>query len=388
MLLDGLIILFAISALFRGREIGFVRQAFSTVGFFGGLFLGALLQPTTVKLAHTGSTRSLVTIGTTVGSALILMTIGEYIGIAAKRRVLPHRLNHFDNILGSALSIITLLIGIWLGAALVTSLPSLEAQATIRNSRIIMTLNNNLPSAPTVIASLGKLVDPNGFPQVFIGGEPGPSRLLPLPNLGDLQTAVADDRASVVKIEGQGCGGIVEGSGFVAGSGLIITNAHVIAGIAHPYVIDANGTHSATALWFDPNLDFAVLRVSNLAGRPLGMANRPAAAGTPTAVLGYPGGGSFSAKPAVILNQFTANGRNIYGRGNTSRAIYEVQADIIPGNSGGPLITKNGSVVGLVFAQSTAYPHVGYAISNSQISNEFGQAIAQNQVHGTGSCTE
>lgn len=388
MLLDAIIILFAISALFRGREIGFVRQAFSTLGFFGGLFLGALIQPTTVKLAHTAGTRSLITLVTTIGMALVLMAIGEYIGVGAKRRVLHNRLNNFDNLLGSALSVGTLLIGIWLGTALVSSLPSPAVQAAFQNSRIITALNNHLPSAPTVIARLGRLVDPNGFPQVFIGQEPGPSRLLPLPNLGDLQTAVVADRASVVKVEGQGCGGIVEGSGFVAGSGLIITNAHVIAGIKHPYVIDANGTHSATALWFDPNLDFAVLRVSNLAGRALVIAAQQVTIGTAAAVLGYPGGGSFRAEPAVIQNQFTANGRDIYGGGNTTRDIYEVQADIIPGNSGGPLVARDGSVIGLVFAQSTSYAHVGYALTNSQITGEFSQAIAQNQVRSTGSCAE
>ena len=388
MLLDAIIILFAISALFRGREIGFVRQAFSTIGFFGGLFLGALIQPATVKLAHSAGARSLITLVTTVGMALVLMAIGEYIGIGAKRRVLHNRLNNFDNLLGSALSVGTLLIGIWLGTALVSSLPSPAVQAAFQNSHIITALNNHLPSAPTVIARLGRLVDPNGFPQVFIGQEPSPSRLLPLPDLGDLQTAVAADRASVVKVEGKGCGGIVEGSGFVAGSGLVITNAHVIAGIKHPYVIDANGTHSATALWFDPNLDFAVLRVSNLAGRALVIANQRVTIGTAAAVLGYPGGGSFRAEPAVIQNQFTANGRNIYGGGNTTRDIFEVQADIIPGNSGGPLVARDGSVVGLVFAQSTSYAHVGYALTNSQITSELSQAIAQSQVRSTGTCAE
>lgn len=388
MVLDVIIVLFAGSALFRGREIGFVRQAFSTIGFFSGLFLGALLQPETVKLAHTSGTRTLVTILTTVGCALVFMTIGESIGVAAKRRFLMKRLNHFDNVFGSALSIITLLLSVWLGAAIISSLPSPAARAAIHDSRIVTALNRDLPSAPAVIVGLGRLIDPNGFPQVFIGQEPDPSKLLPLPDLGDLQTAVTNDRASVVKIEGQGCGGIVEGSGFVAGSGLVITNAHVIAGIKHPYVIDANGTHSATALWFDPNLDFAVLRASNLAGRPLVIANQQVAAGTPTAVLGYPGGGSFTAKPAVVLNQFAASGRNIYGRGSTDREIYELRADIIPGNSGGPLVAKNGSVVGLVFAQSTTYPHIGYALTNSQITREFSQAIAQNQIRSTGSCAE
>ncbi|MEO8105129.1 MAG: MarP family serine protease [Candidatus Saccharibacteria bacterium] len=388
MILDGIIILFAISALLRGREIGFIRQAFSTVGFFGGLFIGALLQPETVKLAHSPSTRAFATLATTVGMALLLMTLGEALGIRVKHRVLLNRLNHFDNLFGSVLSVTTLLLGIWLGAAIVSSLPGINTQTAIQSSRIVTALDRNLPSAPTVIASLGRLVDPNGFPQVFIGSEPGPSKLLPLPDLGALGAAVSSDRSSVVKVEGQGCGGIVEGSGFVAGQGLVITNAHVIAGIKQPYVIDANGTHSATPVWFDPNLDFAVLRVPNLAGRPLVIANRFVPAGTASAVLGYPGGGSFSAKPAIVQNQFTASGRDIYGRGNTSRDIYEVQADIIPGNSGGPLIAADGSVIGLVFAQSTSYDHVGYALKNNQITSELRQAIAQNQVHRTGTCAE
>lgn len=388
MILDGIIILFTISALLRGREIGFIRQAFSTVGFFGGLFIGALLQPETVKLAHSAGTRALVTLATTVGMALILMTIGEAIGIRTKHRVLLNKLNHVDNLLGSVLSVLTLLLGIWLGAAIVGSLPGINAQTAIDNSRIVPALNRNLPSAPAVIAGLGRLVDPNGFPQVFIGSEPGPSELLPLPDLGALGAAVNNARASVVKIEGQGCGGIVEGSGFVAGQGFVATNAHVIAGIRQPYVIDSNGTHSATPVWFDPNLDFAVLRVPNLAGRPLVMTSRFVPASTTAAVLGYPGGGSFSAKPAVVLNQFIANGRDIYGRNSTSRDIYEVQADIIPGNSGGPLIAADGSVIGLVFAQSTSYDHVGYALKNAQISSELHQASAQNQVRRTGTCAE
>lgn len=388
MILDGIIILFAISALLRGREIGFIRQAFSTVGFFGGLFIGALLQPETVKLAHSPGAQAIVTLTTTVGIALLLMIVGEALGIRVKRQVLLNKLNHFDNLFGAVLSVTSLLLGIWLGATIVSTLPGINAQTAFQSSRIITALDRNLPSAPAVIAGLGRLVDPNGFPQVFIGSEPGPSKLLPLPDLGALGAAVNSDRSSVVKVEGQGCGGIVEGSGFVAGQGLIITNAHVIAGIKQPYVIDANGTHSATPVWFDPSLDFAVLRVPNLAGRPLVITNQFVPAGTASAVLGYPGGGSFSAKPAVIQNQFTASGRDIYGRGATSRDIYEVQADIIPGNSGGPLIATDGSVIGLVFAQSTSYDHVGYALKNTQITGEFHQAIAQNQVRRTGTCAE
>ncbi len=388
MLIDILIVIFAIGALYRGREIGFVRQICSTVGFFGGLFLGAALEPHTVTLANTQAGRSLITVVTTLGCALLFLTIGEFVGIKLKHKVLLKRVNHWDNAMGGVINIVSLLFSIWLAAAIVGALPSQSLQSTVRSSRIVRGLDRILPAAPTVIADLGHLIDPNGFPQVFIGSEPSPRGGINLPSLGELQTAVTKDKNSVVKVEGQGCGGIVEGSGFVVAPGLIATNAHVVAGIRHPFVEDSNGTHSATPIWFDPNLDFAVLRVSNLAGHSLSINGAKAASGTPAAVLGYPGGGSLTAGPAAVLDEFTASGRNIYGRGNTNREVYEIQATVIPGNSGGPLIGKDGSVIGVVFAESTTYQHVGYTLTTPQVINEIHQAQAANQPVGTGRCAE
>jgi S1-C subfamily serine protease len=387
-IIDLFIIIFAISALYRGREIGFVRQLCSTVGFFGGLFLGALLEPHLVGLAHTAGGRSLVTLLTTLGCALVLLTVGEYVGIKLKHKVLLKRVNRLDNGLGAVLNIASLLFSIWLTAAIIGALPFPSLQATLHGSRIVRGLDSFLPSAPTIIADLGHLIDPNGFPQVFIGNEPSPRSGINLPSLGELQAAVDKDKYSVVKVEGQGCGGIVEGSGFVVGNGLVATNAHVVAGIKSPYVEDSNGTHRAVPIWFDPNLDFAVLRVSNLSGHPLAIATSQASSGTPGAVLGYPGGGPLSAGPAAVLDEFTASGRNIYGRGNTNREVYEVQADVIPGNSGGPLIDKNGTVIGVIFAQSTTYQHVGYALTTSKVSSEINQAMANNQTVNTSRCAE
>jgi S1-C subfamily serine protease len=388
MLIDLIIIIFAVSALYRGREIGFVRQLFSTAGFFGGLFLGAWLQPYTINWGHSQAARLLITLLTTLGCAMILFSVGEFIGLKLKHRVLLKRINRLDNGFGGLLSIISLLLTAWLTAAILTSLPASGLRSTVQSSRIISGLNRVLPSAPEVISGLGHLIDPNGFPQVFIGGEPSPSGPVALPALGDLQTAVTKDRASVVKLEGQGCGGIVEGSGFVVGSNLVATNAHVVAGIHHPYVEDDNGSHSGTVIWFDPNLDFAVLRVSNLAGKSLVISDKHVATGTPGVVLGYPGGGSFTANPAAVMDQFTAVGRDIYGRGQTSRDVYELRANVIPGNSGGPLVAKDGAVIGVIFAESTTYKHVGYALTTSQISDAINQAAARNRTVGTGQCAE
>ena len=389
MIADVFIVLFLFSAFLRGRDSGFIRQAFSSIGFFGGLFIGSLLQPATIRLVHSDSSRALVAIATSVGCALLLLVIGEYVGVAVKRKTLPLKINSFDNTLGAGLSVVSFLVTVWIGASLLSGLPLPGVQQAIGNSRIIAKLNKSLPPAPDIIASLSRLVDPNGFPNVFIGGEPGlRGRPLAVPDLGPLQPAVSRDKASVVKVEGQGCGGIVEGSGFIVGTGLVATNAHVVAGIKKPYIQDANGTHTASVIWFDPNLDFAVLRASNLEGASLMFAGSGSKVGTPAAVLGYPGGGSFLARPAAVSDSFVARGRNIYGRGVTSREVYELQADIIPGNSGGPVIGVDGSVIGVVFAQSTAYQHVGYALTTSQVTSELHQALAQNKTVSTGSCAE
>ena len=388
MIIDIAIVIFAISALYRGREIGFVRQLFSTVGFFGGLFLGAWLQHYTVQWAHGETARSLITLTTTLGCAFIFLTIGEYIGIKLKHRVVFRRINVLDNGFGGLLSVVSLLLTVWLLAAVISSVPVPAFQSQLRDSKIVSALNRALPNAPDVISNLGRLVDPNGFPRVFIGGEPTPNKQVPVPSLGSMQAAVNKDRASVVKIQGQGCGGVVEGSGFVVGPNLVATNAHVVAGIRHPYVSDGNGTHSSSVIWFDPDLDFAVLRVSNLAGNSLVVDDQKVSVGTPAAVLGYPGGGDFTAGPAAVSNQFDASGRDIYNQGNTLRSVYELRATVRPGNSGGPLINKDGTVIGVVFAESTDYAHTGYALTSDQIKNEINQAASQDQPVSTGQCAQ
>jgi S1-C subfamily serine protease len=388
MLIDLIIIILGISALYRGLELGFVRQLGSTLGFFGGLFLGAALEPHTVSLVHSQASRTVVTIVTTLGCALILLTVGEYVGLRLKYQVRFRRLNRLDNDLGALLGVATLLFAVWLLAAIINSSPFPAIQSAMHNSRIVRGLDHELPDAPQVIAGLGHLIDPNGFPQVFIGAEPNPPANIRLPSLGEMQAAVKRDEASVVKVEGQGCGGIVEGSGFVVGSDLVATNAHVVAGISQPYVLDDNGRHRVTVISFDPNLDLAVLQVSNLAGPALNIASSQVPTGTASAIMGYPGGGPLTAGTAAVLDEFTAEGRDIYDSGNTLRDVYEIQADVIPGNSGGPLISVDGTVIGVVFAESTTYQHVGYALTTEQVLTEIHQAASRNQPVSTGQCAD
>lgn len=388
MIVDALIILFAIAVANRTWGGGFVRQFLASGGFFGGLFAGRWLESYTIGLVHTPNSRVIMTLVTILGVALCCLAVGELVGIKLKYHLLRRKLNHFDNALGALLSIASILLSAWLLAAVANNLPASQLSMELNQSRIIKALDHVLPSVPNVVADLGKLINPNGFPDVFVGSEPIPRGNIKLPALGALLSAVNADKNSVVRIQGQGCGGIVSGSGFVVGSDLVATNAHVVAGITHPVVQDVNGSHSAKIIWFDPNLDFAVLRVSGLAGKPLTLNPSDVASATPAAVMGYPGGGGFSAGPAAVLDEFEASGHNIYNSGVTLRSVYEIRATVIPGNSGGPLVAEDGTVIGVVFAESTTYNHVGYALTMSKVISEIQQARSNQRLVSSGACAE
>lgn len=390
-LIDVLIILFLLTALARGIEMGMARQLCSTTGLFVGLFVGVFIQGKLINLVNSTGSKAMLALVVIVISIAAFSSAGEYIGIVLKRRIDRTRIRGLitlDKLAGSVVSGVTLLLAIWLGATIFANTPPAGLQRQLKGSVIIAGLNKSMPSAPDVVTRLGHLIDPNGFPNVFTGLEPAIDTNKPLPSNGELDPAVQKDRSSTVKIEGEGCGGISQGSGFVAGEALVVTNAHVVAGVEYPFVIDANGRHRAQVIGFDPDLDMAVLRTNNLAGPPLPMEGGLVAAGTHGAIIGYPGGGSFSAHPAVVIESFRAIGRDIYNRGKTVREVYSLKGVVRPGNSGGPIVDTDGNVIGLIFAESATNDTVGYALTMDPVIAGIDRAKTKTQTVDTGSCTQ
>jgi S1-C subfamily serine protease len=388
-LLDVIIIVFLLGSLYRGYQLGLTRQLFSSAGMVIGLLLGSWLQRFTVSFVDTQAARAMIALLTTLGMSIIFLSIGEQVGIRLKTKVDEWKIHKLDGWLGSIIGGATVLLAVWLSAAILLTLPIQDTQAQIRGSTIISHLNRTLPSATRVVAGLGHLINPNGFPQVFDDNEPAPEGNTVIPGISaKLQQAIDKDKISVVKFEGVGCGGIVNGSGFVIDSDLVATNAHVVAGVTKLYVRDANGPHTASVVWFDPQLDFAIVRADNLAGPPLLIKTELVPAGTRAAVLGYPGGGALTAGGAEVLDHFLARGRDIYNNQRTEREVYSLAAKVIPGNSGGPLIADDGSVIGIIFAESTTYENVGYSLSTDQTDAAISQAKAQNRTVANGSCAE
>ena len=384
---DIIIVILLIGSLFRGSQIGFIRQLSSTVAFIIGLYPGSILS-SWVMTQVSGPTKPLAGLAVLLTVSFICMTIGEIFATKLKFSIRSSIVQRLDNGLGSIISVATLLLGIWLAGALFQLAPASSIQTAVKNSQILSVLNRNLPPASSILSSLNKLIDPNQSPQVFAGREPSPSANYTPPDVHTYAALLASVKPSVVKIEGLGCGGLIDGSGFVYSPQRIVTNAHVVAGVQSPKVTDSNGTHSTTVVWFDPNNDIAVLRVTNLAGGPLQLDSNDASSGTQTFALGYPGGGSYTVQPSVIMDRFTALGQDIYGQQRTTRSVYSIQSKIVPGNSGGPLIDTQGRVRGVVFATSTTYNNVGYALTTKQIEAELTHAATATAAQSTGKCSE
>jgi S1-C subfamily serine protease len=211
---------------------------------------------------------------------------------------------------------------------------------------------------------------------------------VPRPTAAYAEEVAAAARASTVKVLGQACGYVLEGSGFVAAPGTVVTNAHVVAGERQTQVVVNNTTYPATVVLFDPTFDIAVLHTTAPLGPPLHIDPGTTPAGTKGAIVGYPEDGPLTVDPASVAAPFDAQGRNIYNEGTVTRPVYEVDADIEPGNSGGPLVGPNGEVIGVVFSRSTVYSGVGYALASPGVLSHVQQASGRTAAVSTGSCVD
>ena len=387
-----LIILLAVAAsaahgFFRGAAV----QLLSFGGFWGGLAIGAVLAPQVSRHVNSDIAKTTTAVVVVFGLAILLGGLGERVGARIRSGLRVTVLGPLDSGVGAAIGVAATLLAIWVITAMISivSIPSISRP--LSQSAIVKALVNTLPPAPAVFAGVGHLLAPSGLPQVFAGLEPGPPAPVPTPSTPAVEAAVAAAGESTVKIEGLGCGGIKTGSGWVAAPGLVITNAHVVAGIGAPYVIDReNHRHLGTrVVVFDPEVDIAVLRVTNLptSAKPLALERSDEPRGTGGAVLGYPGGGPFTAGPAALLTQIEATGRDIYNQNVTTRSVYEIQADVRPGNSGGPFVTTAGQVVGVVFSASVYLQNVGFALTGREIAPEIDRAQSSAAEVSTGACS-
>ena len=310
-----------------------------------------------------------------LGAVLVLViggSLGSSIGFAAGepiRRNILRKGTHTmpDSIGGAALSTIAVLAMCWFLGLSFSRGPSVEVAQQVQHSTVLRTLDSIAPRPPAFLARVEGILGGVSFPPVFAGLEPPLPAPLPIPASVDTQ-GVKHAAHVVVKVIGTGCGGLVTGSGFPIGNGYVVTNAHVVSGTANHQVQTAGGVVlRAEVVYFDSDRDVAILYVPDDtdAGLTLNSGER----GTEGAVVGYPGGGPETVQPAVVDGAIEAAGRDIYNQKPVTRELYVIQANVRPGNSGGPMVDMQGRVVGIVFATSASEPDQAYALTDDEITN-------------------
>lgn len=193
---------------------------------------------------------------------------------------------------------------------------------------------------------------------------PGTVRIDSAPVRPALVLPPGDPLASTALVEAKGCSASIAtvGSGVVLGDGLVVTNAHVVAGQRQVHVIGTDGrSHDATVVGFDPVTDLAALAVSGLGERPLTLAT--AAEGVVGKVAGHPGGGTLSLAPLVVSSVRPVSGTDIYGSPTAERTVVRGRAAVEHGDSGAPLLLADGSVGGIVFASSSEDPGEAWLVT-------------------------
>lgn len=373
-LLDWILLLAVISFGVSGYRQGFIVGVMSFVGFLGGAILGAKLAPSISSLIGSGR-RSPVT-----GLVVVFLgaALGQLIASAAaawvRTRIQWRPAQAVDSAGGAVVSGISVLLVAWLMATAVNRSPYLSLRRQVHGSAIIQAVDSLVPdSARQLFANFLRLVEQQGFPQVFagLGGDTIVPTRPPDPALAR-SPVVSLVRPSILKVSGDApsCQKAIEGSGFVFSPQHVMTNAHVVAGVPHPSV-DVNGSQlAATTVLFDPKRDVAVLYVPGLSARALAFATSPGSAGDSAIVIGYPENGPFTAVSARIRDRISARGVDIYSNSEVDREIYGIRSQVLPGNSGGPLLTPGGQVYGVVFAAATDDSNTGYALTAGEVASD------------------
>jgi S1-C subfamily serine protease len=385
-LLDVALIVLAGLALYSGYRRGAVLQVLTFGGMLIGLLIGALVAPQVAALFTDPTAQSVVALVTFLAFAALGDVGGWMIGARLRLVTRRSRLATVDAAGGSVVAIIALLLATWFVALNLVGGPWPPLSREIRGSAIVRALDGTLPEPPSVLGKVRQFLDSVGFPEVFAGLPPAPGGSVKPPTNAQAKRAFKTASGSTMKVVGEACGRIQEGSSFVVAPGYLVTNAHVVAGVRSPQVQTENGQSvPATVVLFDPKLDVAVLHAAHTP-QPLRIDGQEVGSDALGAVVGYPGGGDLRGVKAANRRVLHAVGRDIYGNGNVVRDIYELQAIVRPGNSGGPFVLVNGQVAGLVFAASTTDPDVGYAITSTEIQPDVRQGVGVTGAVSTGGC--
>ncbi|MFD4032783.1 MarP family serine protease [Streptomyces sp. NPDC058637] len=389
--LDILLLVGAVWFAVIGYRQGFVVGILSVIGFLGGGLVAVYLLPVIWDQLTDGSQVSSTAAIVAVVIVIVCASVGQafttHLGNRLRRYITWSPARALDATGGSLVNVVAMLLVAWLiGSALAgTTLPTLGKE--VRSSSVLLGVSRVMPDqASNWFTDFSSVLAQNGFPQVFspFANEPITEVEPPDPALAGSPVA-ARAKKSIVKVVGMApsCGKVLEGTGFVFSDRRVMTNAHVVGGVDEPTVqIGGEGRlYDAKVVLYDWARDIAVLDVPDLDAEPLRFTDtdNDAKSDDDAIVAGFPENGAYDVRSARIRGRIDADGPDIYHRGTVQRDVYSLFATVRQGNSGGPLLTPDGKVYGVVFAKSLDDPDTGYALTADEIREdiELGRSAAQ-----------
>jgi S1-C subfamily serine protease len=386
--LDWVLVVLVLAYAVSGYWQGFISGVFATAGLLlGGLF-GIWLAPQVLGDAAPSIWVSLGALFVVLACASIGQAVLQYVGARIRNRIRWQPVRALDAVGGAALSMAAVRVVAWaLGVAVSgASLPIVSNQ--VRSSVVLSKVNAVMPHrAVEALNAFNDVVGSSFFPRYL---EPfAPERIVrvaPPPSRISRDPDVARAQASVVKVRGENsCNHGVEGSGFLYAPNRVMTNAHVVAGVTHPSVLVGDQAVTGTVVYYNPDVDIAVLEVSGVHAPYLHFTKHGHSRQV-AAVLGYPEDGPYDVEPARIRSEQRLRSPDIYGNGAVIRSVYSLRALVRPGNSGGPLVSSAGRVMGVVFAASVTNHDTGYALTADQVSQGAAAGLSSHHQVSTGGC--
>lgn len=384
--LIGAFVIFA----WTGWRQGFIAGVFSFVGFLGGGALVIWFLPSRIEQWIEPSTlRLLALVGAVILGALLGQVLFSILGQRIRSIVVWQPARVVDHVLGAGLNVIALAVMLWILASALAYAPFAVVSDQVSSSRVLTTLDSVVPdqARDTFYEVTGSLAD-TAVPRIVAGAGDLLSPEVDAPDTAVVDPVVEQTRASIVKIVGDAsaCNEVVSGSGFVLERGLIATNAHVVAGASDLRVRVRSGIASvgASVVYFDPETDIALLSAPELNAPPVDLVLAPVERGTSVVTAGFPGGGRFTAMPARVRDVAVTRGESIYGDPGVRREVYVLRGQVEPGISGGPVLTADGRVAGMIFAAGLDEPEVAYALTSQVIAEA--SAISGSAPVDNGSC--
>lgn len=387
---DLVVIGLALVAGVSGARQGMVTALASLSGVLLGAVLGVRLAPVLVDQFSNPTVR----IGFTVSLLVLLIALGETLGVWAgremRRRIRFEPVRQVDSALGTVVVAITVLIVAWLVALPLQSASYPGLAGAVRNSTILATVHRVMPDTVRQLPDdLRGLLHQSGFPDVL-----GPFVATPRADVAPPDPALQNSpvvqqlRPSVLKVRGRApsCGRALEGTGFVIAPERVMTNAHVVAGTDEVGVETPTGLRPGRVVLYNPDADVAVLSVPGLDAPALPFASVAASTGASAIVLGYPLDGPYHAAQARVRERIDLRGPDIYESKTVLRDVYTVRAVVRSGNSGGPLVSPDGQVLGVVFGAAVDDDDTGFVLTADEVADDLARSRGLTDAVSTQSC--